>query len=250
MKARPASWAALPADTAARVGGVLAIGRRDRPRDRRAFDRRHLARQRQAEIGLALNDPARDLDAVLLQQAFRGHRLGDAKPLEHYRYINRRRATDRRVAHGDGAGGLQRALERLGRGDLRHWRALTDADRDEGPGHVRPRARREPAGRLQLVDHAPGKDQHVGGLAGIELGLERADGAEVELELVAGGLGEVPPSAPTARCIERAHITLSLAKRSSRLRSSSITAPRQRRAAANLPPWLRPKQAARRGLRA
>ena len=54
-----------------------------------------------------------------------------------------------------------------------------------------------PAGLLQLVDARDREDHHVGGLAGIELGLQGADGAEVERDLMAGALRE--------RLAERAH---------------------------------------------
>ena len=84
--------------------------------------------------------------------------------------------------------------------------------RDEGLGDVLARARHQRAGLLQLVDPGHRQDHHVGGLAGVELALERADGAEVERDLMAARpRANALPSAPTATCIERAHITLSLA---------------------------------------
>src|SRR4051812_6809380 len=97
------------------------------------------------------------------------------------------RSADRRVAGGNGASGLQQALERLGRGEIRPRRALADAECDVGLGDILSRARHQQAGLGQLVDARDGKNHHIGGFASVELALQDANGAEVEYDLMAGG---------------------------------------------------------------
>ena len=122
------------------------------------------------------------------------------------------RAADRRIAGGDGAGALQQALERLGGGKIRPRRALADADARcrswrRSSASRAPARRPSPACRSRAPTGSPRRRSR----------RHRAcPAARRRCRSRTRPHGRAPsanalPSAPTATCIERAHITLSLA---------------------------------------
>ena len=122
------------------------------------------------------------------------------------------RAADRRIAGGDGAGALQQALERLGGGEIRPRRALADADRDEGLGDVLA-ASPAPARRPSPACRSPGTDRITTSAVSpaSSLACRAPTVPKSNSTSWPAACANASPSAPTATCIERAHITLSLA---------------------------------------
>jgi hypothetical protein len=177
---------------AGRVGGGVAMGRRQRAEDADALSLQQFRNERHGQIGVAAAGRIGGGDAAFLAGGLGGNDLGKPEAAEQIAQVHSGGPAHRGIAQRDGASRLQRGHEGFGRRDVGRRSAVAGGDADRSACDGCDAVRDERAGCDERIDRRHRENEHVRRLASRQPRLERPH----RLEHDVGNRGRIPGECP------------------------------------------------------